>query len=73
MALKPGDRTNFKTMLKAAGNGHLSLVECTDQKTGEYRAVVCMMGWDETTSEHIMTPVAKLFEGNPYEEISPPV
>ena len=28
-------RTNFDTLLRAASNGHLALMECTDAITGE--------------------------------------
>lgn len=70
MALKPGDQVNFNTMLRAASRGHLALMECRDKKTGKYVAVIVMHHLDG--DESVFTPVAKLFEDNPYEEVDPP-
>lgn len=67
MALLPGHRTNFNTLLRAAGDGRLALLECQDAKTGDYRAVICAVGGDGT-----MTPFGHLSNGNPYDEYSPP-
>jgi hypothetical protein len=66
-----GHRDNFATMLKAAKYGDLALLECTDAKTGLPVYVVCMMNRAED-GDYLPTPVAKLFDGNPYEEVIPP-
>lgn len=69
--LKPGDVANFETMKLAFASGEAALMECTNTK-GEYVAVICAVYQDEETKEIVMTPFAKLFEGNPYEEVRPP-
>lgn len=71
MALLKGHKTNFNTMLRAGRNGDLALMECTDAVTGNSVTVICMVGRDK--DEFVMTPVAKMFDGNPYEEVRSPV
>lgn len=70
MAIPDGMRTNFQTLLRAAGRGDLALMECTDAVTGEPRYVICAMGQDERGS--VMTPFGHLHDGNPYEAYLPP-
>ena len=65
-------RHDFDTMVAAARNGDLALVECTDAKTGEVVIAVCIMVDHSDGSTDIM-PVAKLFSGSPYDELIPPV
>lgn len=61
---------NFETLLRAAANDDLCLLECTDWKTGKPIMVVCaVQPSDEGVS---FVPIAKMFDGNPYEEIAPP-
>lgn len=69
MALKKVDRKNFNTLLDAARAGHLALVECTDKVTGRYVATICACN---EGAEIEMVPLAKLFDGNPYDELDPP-
>ena len=69
--LTKGDRANFQTLLDAARNGDLALMECTDAETGEYRAVVCAVGWVD--EEYQFTPFGHLCSNkNPYEAYDPP-
>ena len=35
MAIPEHARTNFNTLLRAAGDGNLALMECLDAKSGE--------------------------------------
>lgn len=70
MAIPKGYRSNFNTMLKAADNGDLALMECEDKATKKKVFVVCMVGREN--GEYVFTPVAKMFDGNPYEEVNPP-
>lgn len=70
MALKPGDVANFETLKKAFKENSVALVECKDKKTGEYVAVVCAVGQDG--EELVISPFAKFFADNPYEEVDPP-
>lgn len=72
MALKPGDVTNFKTLQLADKGGDLAMIECKDQMTGEYVAVIVAMGWDAEANEYVLTPLARMFTGNPYDEVTPP-
>lgn len=65
-----GYKSNFGTLLKAADRGDLALVECTDAKTGQPVITVCAVHMQ--AGEFVMTPLAKMFDGNPYEELNPP-
>jgi Family of unknown function (DUF6117) len=69
MALQKGDKKNFQTLLNAASNGHLALLECLDAASGETRSVVCAV--NHVGEEYEFVPLAKLFTGNPYDEITP--
>ena len=71
MSLLPGYKANFETMLQAAKNGDLALMDCTDKITGKQVATVVAVQ-RETDGSFLFVPVAKLFDGNPYEEIDPP-
>lgn len=70
MAIQKGDRRNFETMLEAAKNGDLALLECADAASGEKRSVVCAINRD--SKDFVFVPLAKLFIGNPYDELTPP-
>ena len=75
--LKPGDKKNFETLKKAFEKGDVCLVECKDKKTGAYVATICAAEWDPQPvgeePEVTFIPLAKLFEGNPYDELLDPV
>ena len=71
MAIPDYLRTNFQTLLRAAGDGNLALMECKDVQTGEPRFVICAVGLEG--SSHVMTPFGHLAEGNPYEAYIPPI
>jgi hypothetical protein len=49
-----------------------NLLECTDATTGNPVMVVCAVV-QEQDGNYVMTPFAKLFDGNPYEEVTPPL
>jgi hypothetical protein len=70
MAIQKGDRQNFETILNAAKNGDLALLECADASSGEKRSVVCAVNRDG--KDFVFVPLAKLFIGNPYDELTPP-
>ncbi len=59
---------NFQTLLRAAADGHLALMECADAATGEPRYVICAVGRDGTD----FTPFGHLADGNPYDAYAPP-
>jgi hypothetical protein len=70
---------NFKTLLKAVKNGDIALVDCIetihcdncDCNHKEHVAVLTAMSTapDGTVT---MTPLARFFNGNPYEILTPP-
>lgn len=70
--LKEGDCANFDTLLRAAEDGNLCLLECQDKATGKYVAVVCAVNEEEDDVVSLV-PIAKLFEGDPYEEVAGPM
>lgn len=58
-------RANFQTLMRAAENGDLALMECADAETAAPRYVICAVGHDG--GEYLFTPFGHLAEGNPYE------
>lgn len=70
MSIADGHKTNFETLKRAAANGDLALLECTDAKTGQPVVALCAVGRDK--EEYFFTPLARFFDGNPYEELAPP-
>ena len=63
-------RTNFHTLLRAAADGNLVLMECLDCRTSEPRYVLCAVGHDGT--DRVLTPFGHLADGNPYDAYLPP-
>lgn len=61
---------NFDTLLCAASDGNLALMECTDAVTGEPQYVICAVGLEGT--DYVFTPFGHLVDGNPYDAYSPP-
>ena len=70
MAIPHHVRTNFDTLVRAAREGDLALVECTAATTGEPRYVLCAVGC--TDSAYEFTPFGHLAPGNPFEDYLPP-
>lgn len=70
MAIPKAYRDNFTTLLRAAAEGNLALLECTDAATGEPRYVICAVG--RADSEYRMTPFGHLHDGNPFDAYVPP-
>jgi hypothetical protein len=62
--------TNFDTLLRAASNGNLALLECADAITGEPRYVICAVELEGT--DCLFTPFGHLADGNPYDAYLPP-
>ncbi|ABA06335.1 hypothetical protein Nwi_3088 [Nitrobacter winogradskyi Nb-255] len=58
MAIPDYARTNFNTMLRAAGDGNLALMECLDAATREPRYVLCAVGRDG--GDYVFTPLGHL-------------
>lgn len=72
MSITDVERKNYDTLMRAAKDGNVALVECTDKRTGERVPVLCAMGWDADKQEHLITPFALLFDGTQYEWLEPP-
>lgn len=70
MAIPKAYRDNFTTLLRAAAEGNLALMECTDAATGEPRYVICAVG--RADSDYMMTPFGHLHDGNPFDAYVPP-
>jgi len=70
MAIPDPYRRNFETLLRAADDKALALMECRDTATGVTRYVICAVGFDGDA--YLMTPFGHLCDGNPYEVYVPP-
>ena len=68
--IQQGYQINFETLRTASSNNDLALVECTDKKTGKPVIAICAI--QLTDGEYNITPLAKMFDGNPYDELDPP-
>ncbi|WP_343546945.1 DUF6117 family protein [Sphingobium yanoikuyae] len=71
MAIPDYLSANFKTLLRAAEDGNLALMECQDAASGEPHYVICAVGREE--GSYLMTPFGHLAEGNPYDAYRPPI
>ena len=72
MAIPDHIKTNFNTLLEAAKNGDLALVECHDLKTGELRYVLSAVSHNKVTGNYDIVPFGHLASGNPYNDYTPP-
>jgi hypothetical protein len=65
------EKTNFNTLLKAAENGDLALVETTRKRGGARVILLCAMNRDD---DGIWRPVplAELVRGNPFKIYNDP-
>jgi hypothetical protein len=70
MTLPDHARANFETLLRAAAEGNLALMECANALTGEPRYVMCAVGRDG--AEFVFTPFGHLADGNPFDAYLPP-
>lgn len=71
MAIPDHARSNFNTLLRAADDGNLALMECLDAVTGDRRFVICAVGRADD-GDYVMTPFGHLAVGNPYDAYLPP-
>lgn len=70
MSIPKDYRTNLSTIIRAAKNGALCVREYTDKATGKVVIALCAAGQEGT--EIVMSPLAKMFDANPYDELLPP-
>lgn len=65
MTIPDHARANFETLLRAAADGNLALMECADALTGEPRYIICAVGRDR--GDLVSTPFGHLADGNPFD------
>lgn len=65
MSIPDHARSNFDTLLRAASDGNLALMECADAVSGARRYVLCAVGRDG--EDYVFTPFGHLADGNPYD------
>lgn len=70
MSIPDHARFNFQTLLRAAADGNLALIECADSVSGETRYVICAVGRED--GDYVFTPFGHLADGDPYETYTPP-
>jgi hypothetical protein len=70
MSIPDHARANFETLLRAACDGNLALMECADAETGQPRYVLCAVGSDG--ADCLLTPFGHLADDNPYDAYLPP-
>lgn len=70
MAIAEGYKHNFNTLLRAVSNGDAALLETTEKATGKPAIIVVAVAFDG--KEYQLTPMARMFDGNPYDELDPP-
>lgn len=71
MTIAKGHKANFETLKKAFAEGSVCLISCADANTGKTVIALCAVNFDG--KEYQMVPLAKMFDGNPYEELLPPM
>lgn len=69
--LNKSQKTNFNTLGAAFDNGQVALMMCKDKRTLEDVAVICAV--QKNGEEFEFVPFAKLFNGNPYDELLSPI
>lgn len=67
MALREGDKHNFQTLLRAAANGDLALVESRRISNGEYVALLAAVFQEQPGGEVTIVPLGEMVGGDPYE------
>jgi hypothetical protein len=70
MAIPEPYRRNFQTLLDAAADDNLALMECSDASSGVPRYVIVAVG--RVDGDYVMTPFGHLCDSNPYEAYCPP-
>lgn len=68
-ALPSDAKTNFNTLLRAAVAGHLALLDCSDKDGAQVPTIVAI---NKVDGSYEFVPLARMFTGNPYDELMPP-
>jgi len=64
-----GYKQNFVTLQRAFANEDVCLMDCMDAQTGKPVIAICAVS--RQAEEVLFTPLAKMFDGNPFEELLP--
>lgn len=70
MSIPDAYRANFQTLLRAAADNALCLVECRDALTLAPLYVICAAAYDGET--YTITPFGHLADGDPFQAYLPP-
>lgn len=62
---------NFQSLVRAAKADDIALLDCTDAKTGAVVVALCAVN-RRRDGEIDIVPIARMIDGNPYEELVPP-
>ena len=74
MPILKGYKANLDTIIRAAKNGDLTLIECVDNVTGAPVIVLAAVEVYAAKSGdvcYVFKPLAKMFDGDPYKEVEP--
>lgn len=71
MEIPEGAKSNFNTMLEAAKNGDLALMDCFDKATGHSVSAICAVNRLQDETE--FTPFAIMPYEDLYERLVPPI
>jgi hypothetical protein len=63
---------NFETIKLAFDRGEVCIMDCIEKKTGKHVAVICAAEVDPSDGEIQLTPLAQMFNEDPYETLLPP-
>lgn len=63
-------QANFQVLLNAARSNDLALLSCKSKLMGEPVYTICAVS--RLDGEIAFSPIGRLFNGNPYEELDPP-
>lgn len=70
--LSPAEVGNFQTLQQAVRDQRIALMRCTNRLTGQHVSVICAVN-PGPNEEIEFVPLAKLFDGNPYDEVDSPL
>ena len=70
MAISESYKANFNTLQRAMQDGNVAIMECVDAKTGQPVIAICAVGREN--GEYVFSPLAKMFDSNPFDELVPP-
>lgn len=64
-------KANLESLARAFTHNDAALLECKDPTTGETVYAICAV--EKHGEEYTMTPYARMFNGDPYAQLIPPV